>query len=68
MSSTTPRRQGRKRWSYLLFILPFVGTLFPQIYNSMTPSFIGIPFYYWYLLLWVFIGGGITIVVYYLTR
>jgi len=67
MSSQTPTRQKRNRWAYLLLILPFIFTLFPQMYNSMTPTFIGMPFYYWWLLLWVLVGGLITILVYYLT-
>jgi hypothetical protein len=29
------------------------GTLIPPIYNTKDPTLIGIPFFYWYLLLWV---------------
>jgi hypothetical protein len=57
-----------RRWWYLVLILPFLGTLFPQLYNSMTPTLGGIPFFYWYQLLWVIITGLLTILVFYLVR
>jgi len=43
----------RGRWWYLLLILPFVGTLVPAFYNRAEPALFGIPFFYWYQLLWV---------------
>jgi hypothetical protein len=52
----------------LVLILPFLGTLFPQLYDSMTPTLGGIPFFYWYQLLWVIITGLLTILVFYLVR
>lgn len=59
---------GSRRWWYLILVLPFIATLFPQIYNSMTPAIGGLPFFYWFQLLWVLITGGLTILVYYLVR
>ena len=44
---------GAKRWWYALLVLPFIGTLIPAIYNRFGPSFIGLPFFYWYQLAWV---------------
>jgi len=38
---------------YALLILPFVGTLIPAFYNHARPALFGIPFFYWYQLLWV---------------
>ncbi|MDQ2864788.1 MAG: DUF3311 domain-containing protein [Candidatus Eremiobacteraeota bacterium] len=43
---------ARRAW-YLLLLLPFVGTLLPQIYNRTSPAFLGLPFFYWYQLAWV---------------
>ncbi len=60
------RRSGR-RWWYLVLIIPFIATLFPQFYSSNAPTLGGMPYFYWYQLLWVIITGLITIVVYYLT-
>ena len=37
----------------LLLLLPFLGLLAVPLYNSETPSFLGFPFFYWYLFAWV---------------
>ena len=42
----------RRLW-YALLVLPFVGTLIPQLYNHADPPLFGLPFFYWYQLLWV---------------
>ena len=59
---------GRRRAWYLLLVLPFLGTLFPQLYNSISPTLAGLPFFYWYQLLWVIIGAVLVGGVYLLTR
>jgi apolipoprotein N-acyltransferase len=53
---------------YWLFLLPFFGTFLPWIYNSRDPEIIGLPFFYWYQLLWVLLTVIITIFVYRATR
>lgn len=60
------RRNGR-RWWYLVLIVPFIATLFPQLYDSASPSLGGLPYFYWYQLLWVVVTGVLTIVIHYLT-
>ncbi len=60
-------RASARRWWYLVLIVPFVATLFPQFYSSATPSLDGLPYFYWYQLLWVVITGALTIVIHYLT-
>jgi hypothetical protein len=57
-----------RRWWYVVLILPFLATLFPGLYNHLTPTLGGLPFYYWYQLLWVIVSGLLTILVYALTR
>ena len=57
-----PRESGTG-W-YWLLIVPFFGTFFPWIYNTRDPEFIGMPFFYWYQMLWVPISVLITIFVY----
>ena len=47
-------RKGRS-WLLWLLIIPFIALLIPQFYNYSTPTFIGIPFFYWYQLLWIII-------------
>jgi uncharacterized protein DUF3311 len=54
---------ARKRW-YWLLVIPLVGVLIPPIYNHEDPTLIGIPFFYWYQLLWVPISVVVTAVVY----
>lgn len=56
----------RKRSPYwlLLLLIPFIATLIPQFYNSTSPEFAGIPFFYWYQLLWIIITGVLTWIVY----
>ena len=49
------RRAGGNAW-YLLFLVPFAGTLYPPIYNTKDPTLIGIPFFYWYLMAWVLVS------------
>jgi hypothetical protein len=51
-----------------LLALPLVGLLIPPIYNQADPTLIGIPFFYWYQLLWVPISVAVTAVVYIKTR
>lgn len=63
--ATRPRAS---RWWYLLLVIPFIATLFPQIYNAQTPVLGGIPFFYWYQLLWVVVTAIITALVYAITR
>ncbi|EPZ44180.1 DUF3311 domain-containing protein [Alicyclobacillus acidoterrestris] len=58
----------RSRWWYLLLLLPLVGTLIPPIYSSETPELWGIPFFYWYQMLWVIISSVITLIVYAITK
>jgi Na+/proline symporter len=50
-----------------LFI-PFVALLWVSSYAKLTPEFIGIPFFYWYQMLWVFISSALTYVAYVLVR
>jgi hypothetical protein len=55
------------RWWYLLFVIQFVAVLWPPLYNRVEPAFIGLPFFYWYQLLWVLIAAALTAIVYFAT-
>jgi hypothetical protein len=57
-------RERRNRAWYWLLVLPLLGTLIPPIYNHKDPTLIGIPFFYWYQLAWIFISVACTAVVY----
>jgi Protein of unknown function (DUF3311) len=62
------QRKPGSNWWYLLLLVPFVGTLWVPFYNSVEPAWAGIPFFYWYQMLMVFIGAGITAIVYFATE
>lgn len=49
-------------------VIPFVAMLWVGSYAKLTPQFIGIPFFYWYQMLWVFLSSGLTYVAYVLVR
>jgi len=57
--------RGRARqWWYLLFLIQFAAVLWPPFFNRANPHWLGIPFFYWYQLLWVIIGAASTAIVY----
>lgn len=62
MADTTQR--GSSRWWQLLLILPFLGVLWVPLFNKVEPEFVGIPFFFWYQFLWVFVSAAITAFVY----
>ena len=65
-------RQDEQRpgwgWWYLLLLIQFIAVLWPPVYNTVEPKFIGIPFFYWYQLLWGILGAILTAIVYFATE
>jgi hypothetical protein len=60
--------QGRRTaWSpwYVLFILQLFAVLWVPYFNRVEPTWLGIPFFYWYQLLWVVISAILTVVIYF---
>lgn len=47
----------RLRPVHLLLLLPFVAMLWVGFYNRAEPSVAGIPFFYWFQLLWIPLGA-----------
>jgi hypothetical protein len=66
--SVPPRSEGSRRWWYSLLAVPLVATAFPQFYAQGGPALIGIPFFYWYQLVWTILAGCFVGVVYFATR
>ncbi len=60
------RRAGWSWW-YLLLLIQFIAVLWPPFYNTAEPTLIGMPFFYWYQLLWVILGAILTAIVYFAT-
>jgi hypothetical protein len=70
MSDHDPEHRPVRRvlWARLLLILPFVSMLWVSSYNSAEPMLAGIPFFYWYQLLWILIGAVLIAIVYAVER
>jgi Protein of unknown function (DUF3311) len=62
-----PHGDVRKGW-YWLLLLPLIGTLIVPIFNHDHPRFIGVPFFYWYQMVWIAVSVLCTVVVYRRTR
>jgi hypothetical protein len=54
-------------WWYLLFLVQLIAVVWPPFYNKIEPTWAGVPFFYWYQLLWVIIGAVLTAIVYFAT-
>ena len=61
---SNPGKRGQWSWWYLLFVVQFVAVLWPPFYNKAEPYVMGVPFFYWYQMLWVIISAVFTAIVY----
>ena len=61
-------RRRRRHPIVLLLLLPLIGTLVPEFYNRNAPAIGGMPFFYWYQLVWIPVSVACTWVVYRVTR
>ena len=52
----------------LCLIVPFVAMLWVSSYARIEPTFIGIPFFYWYQMPWVLISTVLTMIAYKLVQ
>ncbi|MFI9647320.1 DUF3311 domain-containing protein [Streptomyces sp. NPDC052040] len=48
----------------LCLVAPFAAMLWVGSYAKTGPAFIGIPFFYWYQMLWVLISTALTMIAY----
>ena len=65
--NTPHERQSGWSWWYLLLLIQFIGSLWVPFYNKIDPTWIGIPFFYWYQMLLVVVGAILTAIVYFAT-
>jgi len=49
---------------YLFLAVPFACLCWVPFYNSVEPSLLGIPFFYWYQMLWTILGALCIVPVY----
>ena len=64
MASQPQRR--RRSWLLVFLIIPFIALLYPPFYNHADPTFLGMPFLYWYSMLWIILTAILTAVLYFL--
>ncbi|MGA8549895.1 MAG: DUF3311 domain-containing protein [Stellaceae bacterium] len=67
MDPKPPGSRPSRAW-YLLLLLPFVAMFWVPSYNRIDPEWGGIPFYYWYQLVWIPLSAALTLIVYFATR
>jgi hypothetical protein len=48
----------------LLLLIPYVAMMAVPFYNRALPELAGIPFFYWYQLLWIPVGALLILPVY----
>jgi uncharacterized membrane protein len=58
------KRRRRFRLIYLLLIVPYLAVLWVPFFNRSEPSIAGIPFFYWYQMLWIALGAVLLLPVY----
>ena len=60
----------QRAWSpwYLLLLIQFVPSLWVPFYNSVEPTFVGMPFFYWFQLALVLVSAAVTAFVYFVTE
>jgi hypothetical protein len=49
---------------HLLLLIPYIAMLWVPSYNRAEPALAGIPFFYWYQLLWIPLGSLLLAIVY----
>jgi len=64
MYNPVPKRRNVKPIGFLLFLTPFIVLVWPPFYNMLQPKLVGIPFFYWFQLLWIVITALLTAVAY----
>ncbi len=59
-----PARPGPYAVSGVLLLAGIVGPLLVPVYARMDPRLFGLPFFYWFQILWVFIDSALLWIVY----
>jgi len=59
-----PRKKRRFRAVHLLLLIPYAAMLWVPSYNRVEPMLAGIPFFYWYQMLWILLGVAVLVPVY----
>jgi hypothetical protein len=61
--------QKRKRKGFrplhLLLFLPYIAMMWVPSYNRIAPEIAGVPFFYWYQLVWIVLGAALMLPIYF---
>jgi uncharacterized membrane protein len=60
---------SRRKWKlphpvYIFLVIPYIALLWTPFYNRHAPDFFGIPFFYWYQIVWTPITALMIVPVY----
>jgi len=50
---------------YLLLLLPYIAMMWVPSYNRIEPEIAGVPFFYWYQLVWIVLGALLMLPLYF---
>ena len=50
---------------YLLLLIPYAAMMWVPSYNRIEPELAGIPFFYWYQMLWIVLGAAVMLPIYF---
>jgi uncharacterized integral membrane protein len=50
----------RRTWLRIFLLIPFIILLYPPFYNTLNPTFIGMPFFYWFPLAMIIVTAILT--------
>jgi uncharacterized protein DUF3311 len=53
---------------HLLLFVPYLALIWVPFYDRALPDFLGIPFFYWYQLLWIPLGALLLLPIYIVER
>lgn len=49
----------------LLLLIPYAAMMWVPFYNRVAPELAGIPFFYWYQMLWIVLGAAVMLPIYF---
>lgn len=58
----------KRRWLLPLIFVPFFPVLYVPLFNRIDPTLAGIPFYYWFQMIWIPLSAATTYAVYLATN
>jgi hypothetical protein len=58
MIEDKPQMRRKFHPVYLLLALPLAALLWVPLYDRIEPTLFGIPFFYWYQMLWTLLGAA----------